>query len=75
MLIVTPKEHEQRHLEVLAGMSSMMSNAQIRTRLISAIDANDAWEVVESKESRTFNYFLEMGDEENENGGNGNGGK
>ena len=56
-------------------MSSMMLNAQIRTRLISAIDANDAWEVVESKESRTFNYFLEMGDEENENGGNGNGGK
>jgi Kef-type K+ transport system membrane component KefB/mannitol/fructose-specific phosphotransferase system IIA component (Ntr-type) len=68
MLIVTPKEHEQRHLEVLASMSQMMSNEQIRSRLISAIDANDAWEVVESEESRPFNYFLEE-EEEGVNGG------
>ncbi len=68
VLIVTPKEHEKRHLEVLASLSLMLSNAAIRSRLITAIDANDAWEVVESEESRSFNYFLEMGEDENGNG-------
>ena len=68
MLIVTPKDHEQRHLEVLAGLSTMISNEKIRTRLISAIDANDAWEVIESKESRNYNYFMEVEDEEPVNG-------
>jgi len=68
MLIVTPKEHEKRHLEVLESMSMMMSNEQIRSRLIAAIDANDAWEVLESEESRTFNYFLEMDEDEASNG-------
>ena len=31
-------------------------------RLMAAIDANDAWEVIEDEESRSFNYFLDMGD-------------
>jgi mannitol/fructose-specific phosphotransferase system IIA component (Ntr-type) len=61
---VTPKDHEKRHLEVLASLSLMLSNSAIRSRLITAIDANDAWEVVESKESRSFNYFLEMAEDE-----------
>lgn len=64
-LIVTPVEHEQRHLEVLASLTSMISNERIRTRLIAAVDANDAWEVIESKESRSYNYFLESDGEEN----------
>ena len=64
ILIVTPKDHEKRHLEVLASLSLMLSNSAIRSRLITAIDANDAWEVVESKESRSFNYFLEMAEDE-----------
>lgn len=64
ILIVTPKDHEKRHLEVLASLSLMLSNVAIRSRLINAIDANDAWEVVESEESRSFNYFLEIGDED-----------
>lgn len=59
MLVVTPKEHETRHLEVLASLSAMVSNPQIRNRLINAADANDAWEVIESEESRPYNYFLE----------------
>ncbi len=62
ILIVTPKDHEKRHLEVLASLSMMMSNPAIRSRLMAAIDANDAWEVVESEESRSFNYFLETDD-------------
>jgi Kef-type K+ transport system membrane component KefB/mannitol/fructose-specific phosphotransferase system IIA component (Ntr-type) len=65
VLIVTPKDHEKRHLEVLSSLSGMISNEQIRTRLLTALDANDAWEVIESEESRNFNYFL---DTEEENG-------
>jgi len=64
-LIVTPVEHEKRHLEVLASLTSMISNERVRTRLIAATDANDAWEVIESKESRSYNYFLESDGEEN----------
>ena len=59
VLIVTPQDHEKRHLEVLASLSSMISHEQVRTRLIAALDANDAWEVLESEESRSYNYFLE----------------
>lgn len=64
VLIVTPKEHEKRHLEVLASLSSMMSNPVIRPRLMAAVDANDAWEVIEGEESRSINYFLEVEDED-----------
>jgi Kef-type K+ transport system membrane component KefB/mannitol/fructose-specific phosphotransferase system IIA component (Ntr-type) len=67
VLIVTPKDHEKRHLEVLASLSAMISNEHIRNRLLNAMDANDAWEVIESEESRNFNYFLEA-DDEIENG-------
>ncbi len=62
VLIVTPKDHEQRHLEVLASLSSMISHEQVRKRLIAATDANDAWEILEDEESRGFNYFLEGND-------------
>lgn len=63
VLIVTPREQEDRHLEVLAALSAMVTNDRLRNRLISAADANDAWEALESKESRDLNYFLE-GDED-----------
>lgn len=59
MFIVTPREHEALHLEVLRSLAEMISNERVRTRLISAIDANDAWEVIESEETRGLNYFLE----------------
>ncbi len=59
VLIVTPQSQEHRHLEVLASLSAMVSNERLRNRLISANDPNDAWEVLESEESRDFNYFLE----------------
>lgn len=65
VLIVTPEEHEQRHLEVLASLLAMVHNEHLRMRLTAAMDANDAWKVIESEESRGFNYFLEMDSEEN----------
>ncbi len=58
MLIVTPESHEDRHLQVMASLSAMVSDPLIRTRLISARDANDAWEIIEGEETRNYNYFL-----------------
>lgn len=63
MLIVTPRDHEKRHLEVMAGLAGMIQNEVVRERLVAAIDANDAWEIIEDEEARGYNYFLE-GDEE-----------
>ncbi|MDP7639540.1 MAG: PTS sugar transporter subunit IIA [Candidatus Hydrogenedentes bacterium] len=64
-LIVTPSEHEAFHLEVLASLSSMISSAKVRTRLIAATDPNDAWEIIEDEEVRGCNYFLETEDDRN----------
>lgn len=60
VLIVTPKEHEQRHLEVLASLNTMLADPVARTRLVAAPNANEAWEVLESEETRDYNYFLDM---------------
>ena len=59
VLIVTPKEHESQHLQVLASLSAMISDEAIRRRLMAAISANDAWEVIEAEEATSFNYFIE----------------
>jgi len=67
MLIVTPKEHEKNHLEIMAALTSLLSSQLIRQRLVSAIDANDAWEVIEYEEHRDYNYFLEETEESNAN--------
>lgn len=60
VLIVTPKEHQQRHLEVLASLNTMLADPVARTRLVAAPNANEAWEVLESEETRDYNYFLDM---------------
>jgi mannitol/fructose-specific phosphotransferase system IIA component (Ntr-type) len=59
MLIVTPKDQKEMHLKVLSSLSSMVSDHAIRERLIAAISPEDAMEVIESKEARDYNYFLE----------------
>jgi fructose PTS system EIIBC or EIIC component len=64
VLIVTPQDHEQRHLEVMASLSMIISNPVVRTRLAAATNANEAWEVIEGEEIRGINYFLNMKDEE-----------
>ena len=68
VLIVTPREHEERHVEVLATLTSMARDWKLRTRLLGAADPNHAWEVLEDEESRGFNYFLET-PEKNGDGG------
>jgi mannitol/fructose-specific phosphotransferase system IIA component (Ntr-type) len=59
MLIVTPEDKKDLHLKVLASLSSMVRDDTIRTRLMAAISSEDAMEVIESKEARDYNYFLE----------------
>lgn len=59
MLVVTPEGFETAHLEVMASLAQLVSNENVRTRLINAIDANDAWEIIESEDARGYNYFLE----------------
>lgn len=59
MLIVTPEDKKDMHLKVLASLSSMVRDDAIRTRLMAAISPEDAMEVIESKEARDYNYFLD----------------
>lgn len=59
MLIITPKDKKDLHLKVLSSLSSMVRDDAIRERLIAAISPEDAMEVIESKEARDYNYFLE----------------
>ncbi len=59
MLIVTPKDKKDMHLKVLSSLSAMVSDEAIRTRLMAAISPEDAMEIIESKEARDYNYFLE----------------
>jgi PTS system fructose-specific IIC component len=59
MLIVTPDQHEEQHLKVMAALATMVSDEVLRARLITATDANDAWEVIESGDPHDYNYFLE----------------
>ncbi|MEE9369009.1 MAG: PTS sugar transporter subunit IIA [Pontiella sp.] len=59
MLIVTPEAKKEMHLKVLGSLSSMLSSETIRNRLIAALSPEDVMEVIESKEVRGFNYFLE----------------
>jgi mannitol/fructose-specific phosphotransferase system IIA component (Ntr-type) len=63
VLIVTPKEHEKQHLQVLASLSTMISDDATRSRLMNAATPNDAWEVIEAEEAPNFNYFLEGEDD------------
>ena len=59
MLVVTPKGYEKEHLDVMASLAQMISDEAIRTRLLAAINANDAWEIIEGEDTRNYNYFVE----------------
>lgn len=59
LLITTPDDKRDMHLKVLSSLSRMMSNSIIRNRLLSALNPEDAMEVIESEDARDYNYFLE----------------
>ena len=62
MLIVTPEDKKHLHLKVLASLSAMVRDETIRTRLMAAISPEDAMEVIEGREARDYDYFLEADD-------------
>ena len=43
----------------MAALTAMIANERLRNRLLAAADPNDAWEIIESEESRSYNYSLE----------------
>ncbi len=59
LLIITPQDKRDMHLKVLTSLAQMVSNEAIRTRLIAALNPEDAMEVIESEEVRDYNYFID----------------
>ncbi|MCG8571933.1 MAG: PTS sugar transporter subunit IIA [Spirochaetes bacterium] len=60
ILIVTPKNHYDKHLEVLATVARMFgSNPQLRNQIIDARSAAEVYEILTQEEVDLHNYFLE----------------
>ncbi len=65
VLLATPSNQRDRHLEVLAAlMRSVGADANVRRRLFNARSAAHAYEILHAEESVDFNYFLEALDDE-----------
>jgi mannitol/fructose-specific phosphotransferase system IIA component (Ntr-type) len=58
ILIATPENQKQRHLEVIAAITRMLQHEQIRERLFAATSSEMIHEIIDSEEAETFNYFL-----------------
>jgi Kef-type K+ transport system membrane component KefB/mannitol/fructose-specific phosphotransferase system IIA component (Ntr-type) len=59
LLVATPGGEEERHQEILSSLKAMVSDDGIRARFETARDANEAWEIIEDRETPDYNYFLE----------------
>src|SRR5690606_6581519 len=61
VLIVTPRDHEKRHLEILAALASMIADERRRARLMTAVDPTEAGQILADPEERQLIYFLAVG--------------
>lgn len=59
IMIATPEEDEERHLEVMAAIMRMISDTEIRARLFMARNPEEAFEAIEIQPQLDYNYFLE----------------
>jgi PTS system fructose-specific IIC component len=60
VLLATPPDQRQRHLEVLAALAKTVGLDQdFRARLTSATSPAHAYEILHAAEAVSFNYFLE----------------
>lgn len=59
IMIATPEDQVQQHIQVIAAVSKMMSNENIRAAVFSAQTAEEIHSIIDSEEVSTFNYFLE----------------
>lgn len=58
VLIITPGNHNERHLEVIGAIARMMQHADIREAILSSKSAAEIHEIIHSEEGEAFNYFL-----------------
>ncbi|MCM8543041.1 MAG: PTS sugar transporter subunit IIA [Lentisphaeraceae bacterium] len=58
ILIITPGNHHERHLEVIGAIARMMQHADIREAILSSKSAAEIHEILHSEEGEAFNYFL-----------------
>jgi PTS system fructose-specific IIC component len=62
VLLATPPDQRQRHLEVLAALAQTVARHQdILPRLTSATSAAHAYEILHAEDAIAFNYFLDDG--------------
>lgn len=59
VLIATPPEHQDRHLEVMAAVARMMSDPKVRAELSIATSPARAFDAIESDVNPSYNYFLD----------------
>jgi len=60
VLLATPRDQRDRHLEVLAALARAIgSDAGIQRQLYSAATPAHAYEILHAEESESFNYWLE----------------
>jgi fructose PTS system EIIBC or EIIC component len=59
ILVITPEEHHERHLEVIGAIARMMQHADIREAILGAKSAAEIHEIIHSEEAENFNYFLQ----------------
>ena len=60
LLLATPKEEHQRHLEVLAAVANfIVRDVNLREQLYHAWSAAHAYDVLHADEAEDINYFLE----------------
>ena len=48
-LLATPKKHQKRHMELLASLSRLLQDADVRARLLAASDVEAVIEVFKNK--------------------------
>lgn len=59
VMIATPEELADKHLEVIAAVTRMMRDRNIREAVFEANTPEALHEVIDSQEAGTFNYFIE----------------
>jgi mannitol/fructose-specific phosphotransferase system IIA component (Ntr-type) len=59
VLLATPESQRDRHLQVMAGLTRMVSrDPLIRRQLFSAESPAHAHDVLHAEETEDFNYYL-----------------
>jgi len=59
VMIATPKEDIDKHLQVMAAVARIVSDPGVRARLIIARNPAEAFEAIETGLTEDYNYFLE----------------